>query len=226
VRSWSEQGTTSLAEITPAAVRTALPASGPQRVLAEQALRSVFTVLKAQRLIFTDPTRGMTLTATNKNKPLPMDTELIRDAFDSPNPAVAFAVALVAFHGLTSMQVRILQLTDIVDGRLTMGDRVIPLADPVRVRLRAWLDHRTRTWPNTANPHLLITRKSAPRLTPAGRYFPWVGSGISPQALREDRILNEIHASGGDVRRVCDLFGLSVDAALRYLGVVEPGGTR
>jgi hypothetical protein len=39
---------------------------------------------------------------------------------------------------------------------------------------------------------------------------------------REDRILNEIHDSGGDVRRICDLFGLTVDAALRYTTVLEP----
>ena len=109
-----------------------------------------------------------------------------------------------------------LQLTDIVDGRLTLSGRVIPLAGPARVRLAAWLDHRARTWPGSANPHLFINRKTAPRLTRCGRYFPWVRAGISPQALREDRILQECHATGGDVRRICDLFGLTVDAALRY----------
>jgi len=39
--------------------------------------------------------------------------------------------------------------------------------------------------------------------------------------LREDRILHEIHTSGGDVRRICDLFGLTVAAALRYLPDLE-----
>jgi hypothetical protein len=34
--------------------------------------------------------------------------------------------------------------------------------------------------------------------------------------LREDRILQEIHTTGGDVRRICDLFGLSIETALRY----------
>ena len=81
--------------------------------------------------------------------------------------------------------------------------------------------HRARTWPNTANPHLFINRKTAPRLTRSGRYFPWVRAGISPQALREDRILNEIHATGGDVRRICDLFGVTIDAALRYAHVLD-----
>ncbi|MEV6653888.1 hypothetical protein [Streptomyces sp. NPDC051219] len=39
---------------------------------------------------------------------------------------------------------------------------------------------------------------------------------MKPQALREDRILQEIHATGGDARRICDQFGLSITAALRY----------
>jgi hypothetical protein len=34
--------------------------------------------------------------------------------------------------------------------------------------------------------------------------------------LREDRILQEIHVTGGDVRRICDLFGLSIEGAMRY----------
>ena len=41
------------------------------------------------------------------------------------------------------------------------------------------------------------------------------------QLLREDRILHEIHATGGDVRRICDLFGLTISGATRYLNTVE-----
>ena len=44
---------------------------------------------------------------------------------------------------------------------------------------------------------------------------------MRPRALREDRILHEIHATGGDVRRLCDLFGLSVEGATRYLATIE-----
>ena len=41
------------------------------------------------------------------------------------------------------------------------------------------------------------------------------------EALREDRILSEIHATGGDIRRICDLFGLSITGATRYLKTVD-----
>ncbi|MFI5660892.1 hypothetical protein [Streptomyces sp. NPDC051684] len=38
--------------------------------------------------------------------------------------------------------------------------------------------------------------------TPVSRNFPWIAAQLKPQALREDRILQEIHATGGDVRRM------------------------
>lgn len=81
--------------------------------------------------------RGIDLTRVPTNLPLPLDPALIRAELDSPNPAVALAVALVAYHGLTGKQVRELQLTDIVDGRLHLDGRDIPLAAPVRTRLAA-----------------------------------------------------------------------------------------
>ena len=45
--------------------------------------------------------------------------------------------------------------------------------------------------------------------------------GISAQAIREDQILHEVHATGGDVDRLCDLFGLSISGAERYTATVD-----
>ncbi|MGI6877541.1 hypothetical protein [Microbacterium sp. gxy059] len=56
-----------------------------------------------------------------------------------------------------------------------------------------------------------------------GHQFPWHTAGISAQALRNDRIIQEIQATGGDTRRIADLFGIGVDAAARYLRVLDPG---
>lgn len=44
---------------------------------------------------------------------------------------------------------------------------------------------------------------------------------MSTQAIREDRILDELHATGGDVRRICDLFGLTITGAARYACVLN-----
>ena len=224
VHGWAAQGHRSLAEITPEQVRIALPASGAKRNWAEHGLRSLFRALKARKLVFSDPTRRLPATPVNSTVPLPLDTAAICEALRSPDPAIALAVALVAFHALTSRQLRELRLTDIVDARLTLDGRDIPLAGPVLVRLRAWLDHRARTWPQTINPHLFVTRRSAPRLTPVGSQFPWRGTGLTAQAVREDRIVQEIHATGGDVRRLCDLFGLSVETAMRYASALSHPG--
>lgn len=214
---WASAGHQSLAEITTDDVRAALLSqSGAHRNFAEYGLRSLFKVLKARKMVFLNPTRGMALTPVHATIPLPLDSGAIRRALDSPDPAIALAVALVAFHALTAAQLARLQLTDIVDGRLNLGERVIPLAGPVRVRLGAWLTHRNQIWPSSINPHLFVGRVSAPRLVPVGKQFPWKGTDLRPQALREDRILQEIHANGGDVRQICDLFGLTISGAMRY----------
>jgi hypothetical protein len=218
---WAQAGHQSLAEITREQILAALPASDSRRHWAEIGFKSLFGTLKARKLIFTNPARGLPVTGPNRTIPMPIDTEAIRDALDSPSAAIALAVALVAFHALTNQQVRELKLTDITDGRLLLDGRDIPLAEPIKIRLRAWLDHRNHTWPHTINPHLFITRHGAPRLTPPGHQFPWRYTTLKPQALREDRIVQEIHATGGDIRRLCDLFGLTVDGAMRYTAALN-----
>lgn len=217
LRVWAAQGHDSLASIERADIVGALPEAGPRRHAADQGLRSLFGVLKGRKVVFVDPTRGVPHTGTNATVPLPLDTDAIRAALNSADPAAALAVALVAFHALPSRHVRALQLTDIVDGRLHLDGRVIPLAAPVLPRLTAWLDHRARTWPATVNQHLLINRRTAPRRTAVSRPFPWKQVDLAPQTLREDRILDEIRSTGGDILRVCELFGISVEAAMRYL---------
>ncbi|MDQ8707957.1 hypothetical protein RCO28_36650 [Streptomyces sp. LHD-70] len=54
----------------------------------------------------------------------------------------------------------------------------------------------------------------------------WINDvlGIPTSRLREDRLLHEAEATGGDPRRICDLFGLSVGAALRYTGAIDHPG--
>ena len=156
----------------PAQVRAALPPTGSRRKWAEYGLRSLFKVLKVRKLIFANTTRGMPIRAVDATVALPLDTAAVRQALDSADPAIALAVALVAFHALMAQLLAGLQLTDIVDGRLHLAGRDIPLAGPVRVRLGAWLDHRNRTWPASINAHLFVGRVSAPRLVPVGKQSP------------------------------------------------------
>ncbi|MDR1151285.1 MAG: hypothetical protein LBK72_02195 [Bifidobacteriaceae bacterium] len=219
---WAQAGRQSLAEITQADVLAALPEAGPARYAADAGLRSIFKILKDRKLVFANPMRKIRAAQPNQNVPLPLDPRDIQAALDSPDPATAAAVAMVAFHAVTAKQLAEMMLSDIADGRLRIGERDIPLAEPVRVRLAAWLDHRARKWPNSLNPHLFVSTRTGPRLAPVGRQFPWSKTNLRPQALREDRIVAEIIATEGDVRQICELFGLTIESAARYLRVLDP----
>jgi len=223
LRAWAAAGHASLREISRAEVLDALPASGNPRATTGQGLKSIFRVLKARKVLFTDPTVRVKTGYAEARQPLPVDLDAVRAALHSANPAQAAVVALIAFHGLRSGQLRRLRLTDLRDGRLHVDGRAIVLADPVRARLAAWLDHRTRRWPTTTNPHLFVHYRSAARADPVG--LRWVrltiGPSLTPTALREDRILNETHATGGDARRLADLFGLSIQATTRYTATLD-----
>jgi hypothetical protein len=150
-----------------------------------------------------------------------MELRIIREALASPDPARAAIAALVAFHALRGPELERLQMTDIRDGYLHLADRVIPLAEPVKESVSAYLDYRNARWPGTANPHLFITRRTAGRTCPPS--ISWVRKTLAAraQAIREDRILDEANATGGDIRRLCDLFGLSVSGAHRYAATIE-----
>ncbi|TVZ03756.1 hypothetical protein EAS64_14920 [Trebonia kvetii] len=94
---------------------------------------------------------------------------------------------------------------------------------PVRQRLAAWLDERARRWPATVNPHLFIDWYTAVRESPVSSSWITHTLGTSPQAVPEDRILHEASATGGDIRRLCDLFGLTVGGAEPYARPAETG---
>jgi hypothetical protein len=58
---------------------------------------------------------------------------------------------------------------------------------------------------------------------PVSRRWVWqaLGPKLSAANVRQDRILDEAHATSGDVRRLADLFGLSVKAGSRYTATVD-----
>ncbi|MEV6970947.1 hypothetical protein AB0M47_38180 [Hamadaea sp. NPDC051192] len=51
-----------------------------------------------------------------------------------------------------------------------------------------------------------------------------IGPGLTGTQIREDRILSETQATGGDMRALVDLFGISTDAGSRQFddGTGEP----
>ena len=142
LRAWAADGRTSLREISRPDVIAALPPSGNPRATAGLALRSLFRTLRARKLVFLNPIAGVTIGSVERREPLPMDVDTLRSLLDSTDTACAAVASLLVFHGLSSNELRQLQLTDMRDGRLRVADRTIRLATPARLRLRRWLDHR------------------------------------------------------------------------------------
>jgi integrase len=223
IRSWAEAGHQSLREITGADIVAALPGSGSPRATLGVALRSIFKVLKGRKVIFVNPTARISTGEAESRQPLPVELGPLRDALDSPSSATAALTALIAFHGLRADELRRLQLTDVRDGRVHLPGRVVLLAEPAQQRVSRYLDDRNQRWPNSANPHLFINYRSALNTEGVGVRWLHLTLGRSPRSLREDRILDEAIATGGDIRRLTDLFGLSVKAATRYAaGIGHP----
>jgi hypothetical protein len=225
LKTWADAGHESLREITRDHVTAALTAARfPART--GQGLRSVLRLLKQEHVIFADPTARMHLGEHPSREPLPVATDAIKALLDTANPARAAVAAIVAFHALHTGQVCNLKLVDVDAGWLHLDGRKIPLAEPVRQRVAAYLDYRNATWPNTANPHLFVNRRTATELREVG--IRWIklllGPGVSCRSIREDRILAEAMANHGDPRRLHDMFGLSINASLRYTNVVDHPG--
>lgn len=216
---WAADGHESLRGITRDHVLEALRTT-TRRNRTLTALRSLFRYLKASKLVFLNPTARLRGERVPPSQPLPIELGPVRHALNSDDPAEAAITALIAFHALRNAQVRQLLLTDIGDGRVRVDANTIVMAGPVHQRINAWLAERARRWPNTANPHLFISTRTAVRTTPVSATWIIDKLGVLPRAIREDRILNEAIASGGDVRRLCDLFAISVMTAQRYADVI------
>lgn len=77
--------------------------------------------------------------------------------------------------------------------------------------------------PVPPNAQLFLTKHTGRRTEECSKRWIWltIGPGLSIAAIREDRILDEAHATGGDVRRLADLFGLSIQAGTRYTNVIS-----
>lgn len=219
LQSWARDHS-SLREITRDAVVAVLPPAGVVRSTRLQALRSIFRILKAQQQVFINPTAWLRAPTPDRPVPPPVNLNELRDALTSDDPTRALLAALLAFHAIRISQLRRVQLCDIVDGRLQLPTHTVVLGEPVRERLRNYLDGRTRRWPATANPHLLIHGISALGIAPVSAGWISKRLGMSAMHVRQDRLLDEAHATAADLRQLIELFGLSASGAHRYTRLV------
>jgi integrase len=213
----------SLRQVTTADLTAQLtPLTGTTRLLTLSAMRSLFTTLKARRVLFTNPAAPLTGHALQPPPAIPLDGAVrarLLGQLDTPDQRLI--VLLAGVHAMRPGQISALTLDDVgpATGTLQISGRPRPLDQLTARHLRAWLQARRLTWPATANPHLLINRSTAGGIQPVSRCYIQIAvrrAGVAPQQLRADRFLGEAGASGGDPLRLTHLFGISDFTAIRY----------
>jgi integrase len=208
------------------------PVTGPTRLLVLAAMRSLFATLKAQRVLFANPTAGLLGRHQTPAPALGLDQAVragLLARLDHPHERLI--VLLAGVHALRSAQICALGLdaVDLAGGTLLVDGRPRCLDALTRGQLRAWLRLRRQQWPASANPYLLVNHSTAGGTKPVKRSYVhqvFQRLGTTAHQLRVDRLLAEAQATGGDPLTLARLFGLSDPTALRYcaqLGPLDPG---
>ena len=186
-------------------------------------LRSLFGTLKAERLIFANPVRGVRVSRRNPSVPAPLPAHLLTAAAAAAkdNPALQVAVALAGVHALLPGQIRHLRLDqiDLPGCRLDPGGLDRPLDEFTATAIRSYLGFRNRRWPATTNPFLLVTQQTAHTGEPVSRYWTdtlFRGLPVTAGQLRDDRIVEEALASRADPLHLAAVFGFGPRTGLRY----------
>jgi site-specific recombinase XerC len=196
--------------------------TGPTRLLVLAVMRSLFKTLKAQRVIFTNPTAGLELHRELPPPALALDpTHRAGLLGQLHRPDRRLVVLMAGVRALRPHQIRVLALDDVdlAAGTLLVDGRPRHLDAVTLTELRAWLELRRARWPASANPYLLVNQSTAGGLAPVTR--GWVQEvfqrlGLTAEELRVDRLLAEVQATGGDPLTLTRLFGLSDTTAIRY----------
>jgi len=191
------------------------------------ALRSLFRHSKKNGALFRDPTANIRIGTNNYNVILPLTSKEIAESVNAAStPAARLTLILAAVHAARSKDIGELRLTDLDLGRrqLVIAGRARPLDELTRQALLDWLDNRREHWPNTANPHLLINRRTAVKTSPVSR--GWItrafwGLDASLERLHADRQLEESLVHGPDPLHLAAVFGLHANTAIRYANAAQ-----
>ena len=185
-------------------------------------LRSLFRHCTKTGTIFRDPAARVPVGRHDYSLALPLPAEQLQAvAAAAVTPVVRVAIALAAIHAARPNAIRRLHVDDIDLGnrRLTVAGRSRPLDDLTRHVLLDWLDYRRARWPDTANPHVLITQQTANEtgpVSPAWMARTFGGLGSTLEQLRVDRQLDEALTRGPDPLHLAAVFDIDAKTAVRY----------
>ncbi|MFE1882786.1 hypothetical protein [Streptomyces diastatochromogenes] len=238
LHTWYDAGITDLRSVTHAHIEKALePVKGEAAKSLATALRSLFRALKREKLIFRDPSRLISPTASARRLPVPLPEDHLQGVLERiTGTRNKLIFVLAAVHALSTHDQRRLLLDDLdrSRGRLLVRrpgrlEHTIYL-DELTFRLAtAWLSERARRWPSSTNPYLLVTARTAvddshPRSCPEAINKPLRRLALQAGRLRADRILDEARHTADPVHLI-RLFGLSPITATKYVRAAHPAGT-
>lgn len=192
------------------------------------ALRSLFGALRQERLIFRDPTLGISLPG-HCRPPVGLPTGTLPTLFAQARTPIARAIiTLIAVHALTPTTVRMLRLdqVNLAAGRIALGPRKVVLDEFTHRILTEWLRERQQRWPRTRNPFLLVSTQTAadvrnPPITEVNLHRHLSRLGVHATQLRTDRVLDEARHTADPVA-LMRLFGLSATTAMNYVTAAHP----
>ncbi len=189
-------------------------------------LRQFFGFARTQRLLLVDPTGGLSAKApggfTGTTVGLQQQRRLFRRWMTDPtvHPHEALLGILALLHGASSREVRQLRLAEIDPAaraiRLGARPHPVPLDPASWLILQRCLAHRQSL--RTDNPHVLVTRATKARQTPASiAYLSHLLDpvGIPPRMLRSTRLVDLVNTM--DAKLVAAAFGMDPEGVMIYL---------
>lgn len=202
---------------------TVRPGSRARRLTS---LRTFFVWARKRRLVLVDPTKTLPTNARRHFQGPVLDQARQRQLYQrwtgtDAHPHEALIGLLAMLHAASAAELRGLHVDDIdvVHRTVLLGHRPrpVPLDPATWTALQRCLAHRQAR--NTLNGHVLVTKVTSTRNTPASAYYvvhTLDPAGISVRVLRSNR-LNHLIATT-DPLLVIAAFGLTPAAAGWYLG--------
>jgi site-specific recombinase XerD len=189
--------------------------------------RQFFRWARQNKVVLIDPTTTITLTPRPGFTGTALTTAEQRRLFrrwtsgqPDVHPHEALVGLLAMLHALTGMELRALHAADVdlAARSMRVGGRPHPVPlDPASVAaIEACLAHRASL--QTQNPHLIVTKVTKPRNTPASpAYLTHVldPAGVRTKTLRSTRLIDLLISL--DPKVVAEALGMNADGLLAYV---------
>lgn len=189
--------------------------------------RQFFRWARRNKIVLVDPTTSLTLSRwagfTGTTLTVAEQRRLFRrwtSGDDHVHPHEALVGLLALLHAMTGAELRALRVDDIdLQARMLRVEsraHLVPLDPASTASIESCLAHRTRI--ETRNPHLIVTKVTKPRMTPASpAYVTHIldPAGVTAKTLRSTRLVELVISL--DPKLVAEALGMNAGGLLAYL---------